>query len=118
MQLLDYNTHILADEDKFPALMRTARSVYDREFEYITSGLDKLYTVSTTLTKEQIDKSSMQAETRVSKKVQQLKDRGQKLKNAWHEGSRPIIKRACDDLDAALGNEWADLRVKVRIVLL
>lgn len=57
--------------------------------------------------------SSLQADGRVAKKVEGVKERVDRMKKAWHEMGSPIVKRAQDDLEAALGSEYADLESKV-----
>jgi hypothetical protein len=113
---LDLHASILTDDDKFTALKLNGKAELEREFEYLLKGLDKLYTSSTTLTREQVQMSSLQADGRVAKKVQDVKDRVDRMKKAWHDMGLPIVKRAQNDLDAALGNEYADLEAKVSLL--
>lgn len=107
------HTSILSDDDKFPALKKNANSEIERDFEYILKGLDKLYTASTTLTREQVDKSASMGDARAAKKVKQVQDRADKVKGQWHEQGSPIVREAFDDLERALGTEYKDLQDKV-----
>ena len=114
---MDLHASILNDEDKFTALKLNGKAELEREFEYLLKGLDKLYTSSTTLTREQVQKSSLQADGRVAQKVQGVKERVDRMKKAWHDMGHPIVKRAQNDLDAALGNEYVDLESKVSTMI-
>ena len=113
LQLLDLNGGILSDDDKLTALKLNGRNEIEREFEYLLKGLDKLYTASTSLTREQVQKSSVQADVRVARKVKGVQERVDRMKQAWHDMGNPIVKQAQNDLDAALGTEYADLESKV-----
>lgn len=113
MQILNLHTQILTDDDKFPSLKRNAQSEIERDFEYILKGLDKLYSASTSLTRDQVDQSAATGDARAARKVKQIQERAERMKVAWHDQGKPIVREAFDDLERALGTEYADLKEKM-----
>lgn len=111
LQLLELHTSILSDP--FKTFKESALTELERDFEYVLKGLDKLYTASTTLTREQVQKSSAQGNARVAKKVQGVRERNGRLKQRWHDQGKPIVRKQLDALEEALGTEYEDLKQKV-----
>ena len=88
-----------------------------RDIDYILAGLDKLYTQSTSLTREQVDASSAKSEARLAKKVKDAKERGEKMKVKWSDQAKPFVREAMDSLGGVLGREWEDLKQKVGLLV-
>lgn len=113
LQLLELHTSILSDS--FKTFKKSALTELERDFEYVLQGLDKLYTTSTTLTREQVQKSSAQGDARIAKKVQGVRERNGRLKQRWHDQGKPIVRKQFDALQEALGTEYEDLKQKVSV---
>ncbi|ORX38222.1 hypothetical protein BD324DRAFT_649601 [Kockovaella imperatae] len=112
-KLLDHHRSILSDSQKLPLLANNAREEISRDIDYILAGLDKLYTQSTSLTKEQVEASSKKSEDRLAKKVTTAKERGEKMKIKWNDEGKSFVKEAMDSLNALFGKEWEDLKLKM-----
>ena len=110
---MELHTNIISDPKLFPALSSNAVTEIEREVTYLMKGLDKLYTTSTTLTREQVGQSSSQADARVAKKVVGVKERVKKMKDKWHNDGKSVARKGLVVADAALGTEWTDLANKV-----
>lgn len=113
MQLVQLHSDILSAQDQYIGLKGNAKLELEREFEYILKGLDKLYTSSSKLTREQVAKSAAQGEARVQKRMKGVKDRVELMKGKWFDAGKPIVRRAMDGVSQALGTEYADLAAKV-----
>ena len=112
-QLIALHKEILSSPDQFPLLASSARLETERDIDYILTGMDKLYTVSDILKREQVKKSNEMAETRFGNTVTKIRSRIEKRQAEWIDRGKPIVKRASDALDGALGHEWTDLQRKV-----
>ena len=115
-QLVKLHTDTINSDQQFPLLAANARSELDRDVEYTLNGLDKLYTASTSLTRDQIKQSSEMVDDRLAKKLATIKERLDKKREEWHDLGSPILKDASADLDAALGPEWQILENQVIVV--
>ena len=113
MQLVQLHSDILSAQDQYIGLKGNAKLELEREFEYILKGLDKLYTSSSKLTREQVAKSAAQGGARVQKRMKGVKDRVELMKGKWFDAGKPIVRRAMDGVSQALGTEYADLTAKV-----
>lgn len=111
LQLLELHTSILADQ--FKTFKQSALTELERDFEYVLKGLDKLYTTSTSLTRDQVQRSGAQGDARVARKVQGVRERLGRLKQRWHDQGKSIVQRQSDALQEALGTEYEDLKQKV-----
>ncbi|WVQ79772.1 hypothetical protein IAT38_001872 [Cryptococcus sp. DSM 104549] len=100
-------------KNQLPELYTNFRSEIEREIEYVARGLDKLYTGSTTLTRDQVKKSSEQADARVGRTVEKIKTRLDAKKKKVYEEGKPIVRAQFDLLDAAMGKEYQDLAMKM-----
>jgi predicted transcriptional regulator len=79
----------------------------------VLKGLDKLFTSSNSLTREQVSKAAQMAEGRVSKTVQRVKEMVDRQKNTVYEQGKPVVASQWAALDQALGKEHEDLAAKV-----
>ncbi|OXG47517.1 hypothetical protein J010_04703 [Cryptococcus neoformans] len=98
---------------KLPQFATNVRSEIDREIEYVLKGLDKLYTQSTSLTKDQVKMSSDTSDNRVRKTVEKIQKRLDLLKGRVYDERKPIVKNQSDKLDAILGNDYQALAAKM-----
>ena len=98
---------------KLPQFATNMRSEIDREIEYVLKGLDKLYTQSTSLTRDQVTMSSGTSDNRVRKTVEKIQKRLDLLKGRVYDERKPIVKDQSDKLDAILGNDYQALAAKV-----
>lgn len=80
-------------------LQQGSRAEIEQDINYVVTGLDKLYSKSPVLKKDQVAKSSLQADTKVQSKVQKIKARLDTLKSEWFEQGRPIVRKAFTPLD-------------------
>lgn len=97
-QLVTLHKDILAT--KFPMLLQGSRAEIESDINYVVTGLDKLYSKSTVLTKDQVLKSSQQADTKVQTKVTKIKSKLASLKSDWFNQGKPIVQKAFQPLDA------------------
>ncbi|ORY32135.1 hypothetical protein BCR39DRAFT_587128 [Naematelia encephala] len=103
--LATYQT-ILTEPSRFPALIDHTKHELEREKEYTLKGLDKLYTSSTSLNRDQVKQSSEMADERVSKKLKTIKDRVEKTGKQYEDEGKPVVRNAFEKLDALLGKEY------------
>ena len=101
---------MLSEDDKFPLLAQNAREEIQREIDYVLKGLDKLYSQSPSLSRDQVKASSDKSEERVAKKVATAKERAEKIKVKWSDEGKPMVREAMDSVDAVLGKEWEGLK--------
>ncbi|WWC71253.1 uncharacterized protein I206_105206 [Kwoniella pini CBS 10737] len=97
-----------------PVLAQNLRSEIEREIDYILSGLDKLYTKSTSLTAQQVAKSSEQADLRLKKTIDKIKSRLDVQKNKINDQSKVVVERQGGLIDKALGNEYEELAQQIK----
>ena len=116
IQLVELHTDIISSNQQFPLLAANARSELDRDVEYTLNGLDKLYSASTSLTRDQVKQSSELVDGRLAKKLVTIKERLDKKREEWHDLGTPILKYASAHLDTALGPEWLLLENQVIVV--
>lgn len=116
LQLVKLYTNIISSDEQYGLLAKIAREEMTRDVDYIIRGLDKLFTSSTSLTRDQVKQSSEMAEDRLSKTVQKIVQRVDKKKAQWLEEGRPIVQQASRDIDAALGSEWKELQSNVSVL--
>jgi ElaB/YqjD/DUF883 family membrane-anchored ribosome-binding protein len=116
-QLLSSHKDILSSPNQFPTLSTAARRELDAEFEYVLKGLDKLYTSSTTLTRDQVRDSGEAGEKRARKTLEKVKARVEKKRVDWFDAGKGVVKEGLDGVDKALGREWEELAEKVSDVL-
>ena len=112
-QLVSLNKGIISSDKQFPLLASNARAELERDMDYILKGLDKLYTASNTLTRDQVKQSSEMANDRLAKKVIQVKEKIEKQREDWTELGRSFIQQAVKAVDDALGPEWNALQSSV-----
>lgn len=91
----------------------TNKKELTKEVDYILSGLDKLYSESGALTREQVKQSGIMAEQRLSTKLATIKGRGGEVARVTKDQGKPAMRREMDAVDAVLGKEWTDLAMKV-----
>ena len=84
---------------KFPMLLQGSRAEIEQDINYVVTGLDKLYSKSPVLKKDQVVKSSQQADAKLQTKVTKIKARIATLKTDWINLGRPIVQRAFQPLD-------------------
>ncbi|KIR77760.1 hypothetical protein I306_05496 [Cryptococcus gattii EJB2] len=89
------------------------RAEIDREVEYVLRGLDKLYTQSTSLTRDQVKMSSDKSDSRVRKTVEKIQKRLDLKKGRVYDERKPVVKNQSDKLDAILGNDYQALAAKM-----
>ncbi|WWC90386.1 uncharacterized protein L201_005320 [Kwoniella dendrophila CBS 6074] len=97
------------NSEQLPVLTTNLRSEIEREIDYIISGLDKLYTQSTSLTQEQVSKSSEQADLRIKRTTDKIKSRLDQQKQKVLDQKSKIVNRQNDLIDKSLGEEYEDL---------
>ena len=112
-EVLAFNTKAVTHEDWFPKLKDNAVVEFQREVDYVNKGLDKLYTGSPKLTREQVAQSSAQAEARVLKKVNEMKARAEKVRTKWTGQTANVVQDTTKAVNKALGEDWATLADKV-----
>ncbi|WRT68718.1 uncharacterized protein IL334_005698 [Kwoniella shivajii] len=95
--------------EQLPVLAQNLRSEVEREIDYILTGLDKLYTTSTSLKTDQVQKSSEQADARLKKTIEKIKVRLDAQKDKIRDQGVKVVKRESDSLDKALGVEYKEL---------
>lgn len=69
------------------------------------TGLDKLYTTSTSLSRDQVSASAQQAESRLGETVRKVKTRVENMRTKLVEKALPLVKLGTDDLDALRAKE-------------
>ncbi|WVQ74157.1 hypothetical protein IAR50_003749 [Cryptococcus sp. DSM 104548] len=92
-----------------PEFATNMRSEIDQEFEYILKGLDRLYTQSPSLTRDQVKASSEKADERAGKSLDKIRVRLGKVQDRVHGEGKPIVKGQFDVLDTLLGAEYVEL---------
>ncbi|OCF57780.1 hypothetical protein L486_05245 [Kwoniella mangroviensis CBS 10435] len=92
-----------------PILAQNMRSEIEREIDYILTGLDKLYTKSTSLTNEQVLKSSEQADARLKKTADKIKSRLDVQKGRLQDQAKGVAEVQKELIDRALGKEYKEL---------
>jgi hypothetical protein len=97
LQLVTLHKDIL--NTKFPMLLQGSRAEIEQDINYVVTGLDKLYSKSPVLKKDQVVKSSQQADAKLQTKVTKIKARIATLKTDWFNLGRPIVQRAFQPLD-------------------
>ncbi|WVR09310.1 hypothetical protein IAU60_006375 [Kwoniella sp. DSM 27419] len=95
--------------NQLPILAQNLRSELDREIEYITRGLDKLYTTSTSLTKDQVQKSGEQGDMRLKRTTEKIRIRLDSVKSRIHEDGKKVVAKHSEAIDQALGKEYEQL---------
>lgn len=100
---------------QLPEFATNMRAEIDREVEYVLRGLDKLYTQSTSLTRDQVKMSSDKSDSRVRKTVEKIQKRLDLKKGRVYDERKPVVKNQSDKLDAILGNDYQALAAKVSI---
>lgn len=111
LQILSVNRELLAET--IPKLSQNARSELERDMDYVVKGLDKLYSNSPSLTKDQVKNAGDMAEARVGKTVQKVKERVEKQKTAAYDQTKSVVQSQSAAVEKALGHEHADLGKKV-----
>lgn len=94
-------------------MVDTNKKELDKEINYILSGMDKLYSESGALTRDQVKQSGAMAETRMQQKLAIIKGRGGEVPRVTKDQGKPALKREMDVVDAVLGKDWTDLAMKV-----
>ncbi|OCF41001.1 hypothetical protein I317_05200 [Kwoniella heveanensis CBS 569] len=97
------------NNDDLPKLTQNIRSEVEREIDYIHRGLDKLYTSSPSLTREQVHKSGDQADFRLRKTTDKIKVRLDRLKTRLYDDGKAAAQKQSAALDQALGEEYEEL---------
>lgn len=77
--------------------------------------MDKLYSESGALTRDQVKQSGVMAEKRLLTKLATVKGRGGEVARVTKDQGKPAMKREMDAVDAVLGKEWTDLAMKVSL---
>jgi hypothetical protein len=90
----------------------TNKAELSKDIDYVLGGLDKLYSSSTALTEQQVRMSGTQAEQRVQKKYQAVRQRGKEVKRVLGDMSRPYLIQAEEGLQGLRG-EVRELQGKV-----
>jgi hypothetical protein len=93
--------------NKFPMLLHGSRAEIEQDINYVVTGLDKLYSKSPVLKKDQVVKSSQQADVKLQTKVTKIKSRIATLKSDWFNLGKPIVQRAFQPLDDLLAEKDA-----------
>ncbi|ODN73152.1 hypothetical protein L202_07719 [Cryptococcus amylolentus CBS 6039] len=106
-ELREHNEGVV--QHTLPEFATNMRSEVDKEIEYVLKGLDRLYTQSPTLTRDQVKDSSDKADERVGKSLDKIKARLDLVKNRVHGEAKPIVKGQFDVLDTLLGAEYVKL---------
>jgi len=86
-------------------LLQGSRAEIEQDINYVVTGLDKLYSKSTVLKKDQVLKSSQQADAKVQSKVTKIKSKLASLKSDWFNLGKPIVQKAFQPLDALLAEK-------------
>ncbi|WVN86126.1 uncharacterized protein L203_101287 [Cryptococcus depauperatus CBS 7841] len=110
-ELETLHTHVLSQQ--LPEFATNMRSEIEREIEYILKGLDKLYTQSTQLKKDQVKASSDTADARVRKTVDKIQQRLELKKGKVYNEEKLIVKKAMDRLDSLIGQGYQELAKKI-----
>jgi hypothetical protein len=84
-----------------------------KDVDYILGGMDRLYSESEALTRDQVAQSGKMADQRLSTKLATIKGRGGEVARVTRDQGKPALKREVDAVDAVLGKEWTDLAMKV-----
>lgn len=103
----------MSDQTKFRQLADSAQSELQSEGDYILKGLDKLYSTSASLNRDQVKESSEVSDSRYAKRVSTVKERVDKKGSIWQDGANPIVLRAIDDLHATAQGDLAKLESQV-----
>ncbi|WVW85264.1 hypothetical protein I302_107302 [Kwoniella bestiolae CBS 10118] len=94
---------------QLPAIAQNMRSEIEREIDYVLGGLDKLYTRSTSLTNEQVLKSSEQSDSRLKRTSDKIKARLDVQKGKIQDQSKGVAETQKELIDRALGKEYQEL---------
>ncbi|WWC63646.1 uncharacterized protein I303_106251 [Kwoniella dejecticola CBS 10117] len=97
-----------------PVVLQNIRAEVEREIDYILSGLDKLYTKSTSLTAQQVAKSSEQADLRLKRTTDKIKLRLDTQRTRINEQSKVVVDRQAGLVDKALGAEYEELAQQIK----
>ena len=84
-----------------------------KDIDYVLGGLDKLYSRSTALTAGQIEISGQQAEARVQKKYQAVRQRGKEVKRVIGDMSRPYLIQGEEGVEGGMKRDLEDLEGRV-----
>ncbi|WVF67672.1 hypothetical protein IAT40_002431 [Kwoniella sp. CBS 6097] len=102
------------NNDDLPKLSQSVRAEVEREIDYIHRGLDKLYTSSPSLTREQVHKSGEQADWRLKKTTDKIKVRLDKIKTKLYDDAKAVAQKQSAALDQALGEEYEELAQQMK----
>lgn len=111
MQILSVSRELLVET--IPKLSQNARAELERDMDYVVKGLDKLFSNSPSLTKDQVKTAGDMAEARVGKTVQKVKERVERQKSVVYDNTKSVVQSQSVAVDRALGHEHADLGKKV-----
>ncbi|WVQ95245.1 hypothetical protein IAU59_002340 [Kwoniella sp. CBS 9459] len=102
------------NNEDLPKLSQSVRAEVEREIDYIHRGLDKLYTSSPSLTRDQVQRSGEQADFRLKKTTDKIRVRLDKLKTKLYEDAKAVAQKQSAALDQALGREYEELAQQMK----
>lgn len=88
----------------------------DREISRMIGGLDRLYSNSRSLTRDQVDESQRMSDAKVLKVLEQVTNGVKTKKNQIYEKVQPAVTNAQTEIDRVLGDEYAALGKRLSII--
>ncbi len=114
-QLVKLNTEWLSQS--FPQIEFSAKDSLDRDINHLLTGLDKLYTASTSLTPEQVRESSELTDGKIIQKLELIRKNIETRRNGLFESGKPVVREGMDALDKIINEDGEDLMMKVGLPL-
>jgi hypothetical protein len=99
--------------EKFPQWRVNHRQTLAKERDNVLLALDKLFTKSTTLNKDMIPTIRSQALSKFAKGLKIARDELDGFKLKVEQRELPVLQKKQDDVLAALGPEYEQLRASV-----
>lgn len=112
-QLVNQNALWLTES--FPHIQNTARDSLDREINRLLTGLDKLYTTSPTLTRDQVRESSEITDNKIHEKLESVRKSVETRRQGLYDEGKPVVREGMDALRKIMDNEGEDLKMKVSL---
>ncbi|KAL7422516.1 hypothetical protein Q5752_003164 [Cryptotrichosporon argae] len=109
------SVHREFSNDQLPKFVNHGRASLEREIDHVLAGLEKLYTGSKTLTRDQVKQSSEMTETKVAKLLHQARDTVESKRAALQNRAQPIVQRAKADVRNTLGTSFRALADRMKL---
>ncbi|CAK9781335.1 hypothetical protein CC85DRAFT_282848 [Cutaneotrichosporon oleaginosum] len=88
----------------------------DREISRMMGGLDRLYSNSRSLTRDQVEESQRMSDSKVLKILEQVTNGVKTKKNHIYEKTRPAVDNAQAEIERVLGDDYAALGKRMSMI--